>query len=223
MAKLTKAQSRTLVRQLIDDENARWWSNANLDLLIALVLDELWTDALTFAPRVLTTLEEPVVVSPGYIDTSVLTQRLFRVQRVTRDAQEYGQLDAKQVSIENDAVFAEEWASSSGGWYIYGSRLYLFPLSADDDVELRYSYLPETFSTLSEAEDVEWPDGFALAYVYEAASRAMMKGGRDVAVAQAFSAASAKVMSTLRSRLEREGTGPMIVQHDTTPHAWGSE
>jgi len=41
---LTKAATRTAIRQAIDDPSAKRWTDANLDQLIELVLDDLYSD-----------------------------------------------------------------------------------------------------------------------------------------------------------------------------------
>ncbi len=66
---LTKAQYRTLTQQWLDDPSAKFWTAANLDLLIQVTQDSLWTDILEKSPYYVSQLDTLTsLTTPGYID-----------------------------------------------------------------------------------------------------------------------------------------------------------
>lgn len=225
MPALTKANARTLVRQWLDDPDGQFWSNTNLDLLISLVLDDLWSELLQVAPgwrSTLDTIATGSISAPGFIDLSSsgpLTARFYRIQSVTRDGREYGEIDPRDVVIEDSAVVVNTSASRS--YFVRGEELWLFPLDdSTEEVELRYSGFPASFDGLAEAASVVFPDGYESAYVLEAAGRAMLKGDRENGerllgmARRSFERALARVSAT--------AAGPATPWLASAPESWGS-
>jgi hypothetical protein len=221
---LTKTQARTLVQQWLDDPSAQFWSEANLDLLISLVLDDLWAEVLEANPRylsVLDTLLSADLDSPGYVDLSgdgPLTERFFRIQSVTRDAREYVPVSPQNIVIEADTVIVSE--ASPRSYYLQGQQLWLFPLDASASIEVRYSYLPADFNGLGASASVVWRDGFESAYILEAAGRAMLKGDRENG--ERLLGMGRAVHRRLLSTISREYPGPDMPYMSVRPGAWGS-
>src|SRR5438445_10276366 len=97
MPTLTKANSRIMIQQMLDDPSAKRWSPTNLDTLTGLILDNLWSDILDAAPYYNSNYQQinlPLHV-PGYIDLRLaadggdLNQRLYRLQQVIADGRHY--------------------------------------------------------------------------------------------------------------------------------------
>jgi hypothetical protein len=179
---LTKAQVRTLTMEWLDDPNSKRWSQARLDLAIQLALDDLWTDILDIAPMLTSQLHTfTSLVSPGYIDLrltnngGMLTQRFYRVLSFTRENRQYHPVDPRDVLISNNAVLAgPDWT-----YYVVGDQLTAFPLDTADQVELRYSYKPTSFTSLTDGMLVPFPDGAESAYIFRASAIAMAKGNAE--------------------------------------------
>lgn len=212
----TKAQARTAVREAIDDPNAKRWSDTALDSLISRTIDGLWSDVLDFAPWLLTQLEEPALTSPGYIDLRITTsggqvsQRFFRVQKVTRGSREYQEARPQDVLMEDDsAIVAPDFT-----YAFYGNQLWMFPLDTAATVELRYNFLPTPFTSLADGNTVPWPDGFDDAYIYSAVRRGFAKGDAE-SIAQASSLAG-EAMSKLEAAIRKQRIGPQV------PNTYGS-
>jgi len=181
---LTKAQARMMTREWLDDPNAKRWSDARIDLAIQLALDDLWTDMLDMQSSLtsqLHTFVTSTLISPGYIDLRLttmggqLTQRFYRVQRVTVGGRECHPVDARDVLIENNVAIV----GSDAGYYVLGDQLWLFPLSRTDQVELRYSFKPTPFTAMTEGMYIPFPEGSDSAYVLLAAATTMAKGGAE--------------------------------------------
>lgn len=208
MAKLTKAQARTLIRQFIDDEAATLWSNANLDILTTGVLDELWTDLLEHSPFLLSMEEAPTVTSPGYVDLDTELTRWFRIQQVVRENFVYTPADQKDAVVNDSEV-----VSADGRTYtLLGSELHLFPYDTTANVRIKYNYLPPSYGGLGDSDEVEWPDGHHLAYVYAVASRAMEKGDREDSAR--FERRAENALLKLKAVLRKRHTGPTMPWFD---------
>lgn len=187
MPQLSKVEARALIRQLIDDPAGKLWSTTNLDQLIEGVLDELWGELLDQFSWLRSDEELATIVAPGYVDLAEDPfVRYYRVQQVTRSGILYRPADQRDVLVENGVVVSAPEFS----YTIFGSQLHMFPYSETADVYIRYSSLPEPFTSLSPGPDpddpqdddisfIEWPDGYHLAYVYDVASRALEKGDRE--------------------------------------------
>lgn len=179
---LTKAQSRSMVREWLDDPNAKRWSDTRIDLAIQLALDDLWTDMLDIQSNLTSQLHTLTTLrSPGYIDLRLttnggdLTQRFYRVQHVTRGGREYRPIDPRDVLIEADAVIV----GPDFTYYVLGDQLWLFPLSTIDAVELRYSFKPTPFTAMTDGMNIPFPEGSESAYVLLASATTMAKGGAE--------------------------------------------
>jgi hypothetical protein len=178
---LTKAQIRTQIQQTLDDASATMYSATNLDILTGLVIDELWTDILDFAPWYTSALDTittgPKLVSPGYVDLTQLAQRFHRLQHVVRNNMVYrGQHPLDTLVVANTALVGSDFT-----YRLYGNQLWLLPLSmsATEPIELRYSYKPPLFTGLADGTAITWPDGHEAAIIYKTATRAMTKGARE--------------------------------------------
>lgn len=217
MAQLTKAQARAFVRELIDDTAGKLWSDANLDLLIEATLDVLWGELMDFSPWYRSTqIGNLSPASPGVLTVSSNTTRFHRWQEISRGGQSYYQASPKDVSIEGDTVYS----APDFTWIQLGDILWLFPLSTTGDVWIRYSSFPTEFTTLASGDDVEWPDGYHLAYLYDAASRAMEKGDREKS--DTFRQRAADELARTRAFLRKRGLGPILPYTDRTAQEWGS-
>jgi hypothetical protein len=177
---LTKAEARTQIREWLDDPAAKRWSDSRLDLATQFVLDDLWTDMLDMQSLLTSQFHQITSFhSPGYIDLRLttnggdLTQRLYRIQHVTRGGREYRWGDPRDLVIESNALVA---GGPDFTYYVLGDQLWMFPLSTSDAVELRYSYKPITYTSLTNGNGVQFPEGSESAYVLGTAALAMAKG-----------------------------------------------
>lgn len=205
---LTKAQARSAIREAIDDLNAKRWSDAALDALISRTIDGLWNDVLEQAPWSLSQHQEPLVTAPGYVDLrqtvmgGQLTQRFFRLQNVVRDGTTYKEANPRDVTRENDEIVS----APHNRYTIFGNQLWLFPLSVTANVELDYSFLPASFTSLAESGFVPWPDGYDDAYIYSVARRGFAKGDAE-SITQATELAS-EAVNKLKAAIKKSSTGP---------------
>lgn len=205
-----------MIRALLPDAEKQAIHDSVLDVATQLVIDELSGEILDEAPWYVSVLETPgTITAPGYIALSTLAQRFYRMQKVTRDSQEFG------VSSPHDVVTFDnvDVTSPRYTYAVMGSQLWLFPLDTTLNVELRYSYLPAAFTTLADTDVVPWPDGFDSAYVHEAVAR--LTG--DVNWTNKQHAIAQAAFDRLKSRVRREYVGPGVMQVADSPITWGSD
>lgn len=222
MATLTKAQSRTMIRQLIDDPNAKLWTDANLDILTSLTLDDLWSDIFDFSPWFTSKLDTLTsITSPGFVDLrhtgdgGALSERFHRLQLVTRNSRHYYEHRQRNILIEANSVL-----TAPDDTYIFlGDQLWLFPLDTASDVEIRYSFKPAEFTTLTDGTKVTWPQGHESVYLYETAARALTKGDREEnARVQAI---ADKSWQRMLSAVRRRGGAPIQPFTTDSPQSIG--
>jgi hypothetical protein len=217
MTQLTRLQARTLIQELIDDTAAKLWSAANLDLLTEGAIDILWGELLDAFAWLRSTAAGPLTpVTPGTVNLDTALTRFYRLQIVSRQSQTLTETSPRDVLLEG----ATEIVAPCGTYTIMGNLLYLFPLSTSADVYVRYSSRPTSYTALaSDATPVEWPDGYHLAYVYDAASRALEKGDREKS--DTFKQRSLDEMARLRAYLRKQSIGPVMPYMDRTAIEWG--
>lgn len=191
---LVKAQYRTMVRQWLDDPNAKRWADSFIDLAIQFALDDLWTDVLDTAPFLTSQLQTlNTLHSPGFIDLRQtmfggdLTQRFYRVQLLKAPAEPASQAariyypkDPRDVLLtqgDQGVIVATRFT-----YEIKGDQLWLY--SSDNQfgpapVDIRYSFKPTAFTMLTDGFGVQFPEGSESAAVLLAAANTMAKGNAE--------------------------------------------
>jgi len=213
---VTKEQVRDFVRNLIDDPNAKRWTDTLLDMLIGMVYDELWSDILDAAPWYNSKLETLSVNSPGYINVaSDLDNRFHKVQKLTRAEKEYTFVDQRDVVLQD----SKELSAPHFTYTLLGDELYVFPLQPTPDVKLRYSFKPTTFGSLQDSDAVVFPEGHESALLYEAASRALLKGAAEDGSSLLAIARDAK--ARMLKEIKRRYPGPHLMYLADSSYEWG--
>lgn len=217
MAQLTKAAARSLTQQFIDDPAGKRWSPTNLDILLEGVLDELWGELLdSFAWIRSTEAATLTPVAPGTINLDTALTRFYRLQQVAKDGQAYTLIDPKDVLVVNGVAVAAEHST----YTIMGGLLYLFPLdTVTNSVSVRYNSRPAAFTTLNDTDSVTWPDGYHLAYCYDAAARAMEKGDREESARLGKRAETS--LFRLKAFLRKQHIGPVMPYMVDDNLSWG--
>lgn len=172
MALLNKGQVRTAVRQAFDDANSKRWSDANLDVLIGMIGDMMWSSILdTFE---FTTNQQDTVTpsGAGAVDITTLTKRFYRVQAVTKAS------DSSDVQAK---LFKERVPQQS--YYMLGNNIVTDPaITGASSLKVDYSFLPTRFDAIATdgtTLPTEYPEGHELSLVYLAASAAIIKGDAE--------------------------------------------
>jgi hypothetical protein len=194
---LTKAQIRSTVRQLIDDPSAKRWSDANLDQLIEQVHDDLYGEVLDMAGYFNTQYQQVGLPlhAPGYIDLRQtiyggdLTQRFYRLQQCIADGRHYFCKDPRDYLMvassqtgDVSTIAASTGVEQRFSFQFLGNQLWLHPLgNVTTFVELRYSYKPTGFTSLTDGSIVDLPEGSTRALTNLAAAEALTKGNAEEA------------------------------------------
>lgn len=226
---LTKAQARTAIRDALDDAEGARWSDTELDTLTSRTLDALWSDLLEISPWLtsqLHTFTANQLVAPGYLDLRLttnggqLTQRFFRVQRLIRDSHEYESLQELQVKYRVVVEGDEEITAPRFAYEVQGNQLWIHPLALDTGVELRYAYLPTSYTAITDGSEVPWAEGYDDAYIFETAARALVKG--DAEDPRAYKQLAQESMERLKQACSKQMIGASRMQMDNDAAWWGS-
>lgn len=221
---LTKSQARILTREWLDDPDAKRWTDTRIDLAIQLALDDIWTDMLEHQAKLTSQLHSfPDLVSPGYIDLRLtsqggqLTQRFWRIQHLTRDGREYRPVDDRDVVMQNNArLIGPDFT-----YYVLGDQLWMFPLDTTTDVELRYSFKPAPFTSMTDGMVVPFPEGSESAYVMLASAMTMAKGGAEDTTQLLAMAETAR--TRLLSAIARQSVGTLLPYYAGHPSEMGGD
>jgi len=205
MALRTRAALDALVSEWLDDPNNARWSAANVKAAISMVYDQLWSEMLEIDPMLNTsTLTITSLTAPGYISVAdggaLDPKRLHRLQKIFRDGREYRKGDANDYVIDyaNSTVLV----GPDRSYIFFGNQLWLFPLDETTDVDVTFSWIPEEYEDLEDAEEITWPMGHDLALVLEAAAFMITKGATEDPTPILLMAERAKnrMFSALRKR-----------------------
>jgi hypothetical protein len=229
----SKIQVRSLVRRLIDDPAGKQWPTSDLDELIEAALDELWGGELlerfpwlTSKEEILTNVTIPALVAPGTLLLSALSQRFYRIQRVVRNGAPYRLARSDEVVLSGATAIC----APDNSYAILDGGLWAFPLDATSPLTVRYSYLPEPFTSLSPGPDpddtadddisfVPWPDGFHMAYIYDIAAKALERGDKEES--DKLQKRADQALFRLKAFLRKQHTGPILAQTSNDEFYWG--
>lgn len=216
---LTKAQARSLIRNLLDDEARRTWSDASLDVLTQTTLDELWGELLDEMPWHGVARETIVAESNGTIllTAPTLLYRFHRVQKVTDSEGEFSYVHQRSAVIFNN----EQITAPDRTFTVIGQRLYIFPLTASKSYELSYSAIPGAYTSLLDTDSIagSWLDGFENAFIFDVAARASIK--QPQAVLERYENYAAKTLDRMKGRMKRQYVGPATINDLEAPEDFG--
>lgn len=233
---LTKAQVRSQVRQIIDDPNAKRWSDPSLDSLIEGIHDDLYSDMLDVAPYFNSQYQQIGLPlhAPGYIDLRQtiyggdLTQRFYRLQQCIADGRHYFAKDPRDYLMTASTattgtvadIRANTGVEQQFSFQFLGNQLWLHPLgNVTTMVELRYNYKPQQFTSLTNGYIVDMPEGSYRALINLAAAEAIPKGNAEDAKQLREMGAEAK--EKLLNSIRRQYHGPTQMWTGNGPHEFG--
>lgn len=226
---MQKQEFVALIREIIDDPNAKQWSATNLGLLADTQQRRLWKRVHEMQPYFTSALDDALtpLTSPGVIaapldgSTSDLANPLLRIQTITRDNLPYHEVSPTSLVIEDGAVVSIRTGSFSRVWTRLGNDLHVFPYDTTSDIEVRYSFFPAKFSGLADATEVLWPEGHEMALVLAIASVALAKGAReDITEVAALARFELQDMLAWVSRLS---VGPLTPYYHDSLIDWGAD
>lgn len=231
---LTKAQVRSQIRQMIDDPNAKRWTDPSLDALIEGVHDDLYSDMLDIAPYFNSQYQQVAKVNlfaPGYVDLRQtvyggnLTQRFYRLQQCMADGRHYSAKDPRDYlmvadSNTNDLTTVKAIVEQPYTFQFLGNQLWLHPLgSVSSMVELRYNYKPQAFSSLTNGYIVDMPEGSYRALVNLAAAEGLQKGNAEDA--ENFRKIGENAREKLLNSIRRQYHGATQMFTTDSSHSFG--
>ncbi len=110
----------------------------------------------------------------------------------------------------------------SGLWYRLGQQIQVMPVQAGLQMSVQVNYRPPRVDQLSAPSiAVDFPDGYEMLLVHDAAAYALMKGGSEAQAAQQIQAKGDTIRAMMLLDLARQGTWPIVATAFDTPQDWG--
>ena len=210
---MTKAQLRTIVRNLIRDSQGLAWQDTTLDVLISAFYDELWGQLLDVAPHFNSELETiDGLYPPGYLELNELQRRIYKIQFITREDHIYTSTSLRDVVISEET----EITAPIYTYAVMQQQLWLYPLDETTALELRYSYLPTAFTLLSENAELSWPDGHDSALFLSIAGR--IATGDE---ANRYMVLGEAALARAKQAAARQHLDPAVMYLTGSPLEWG--
>lgn len=229
----TRTTYLTRLREVMDAEGSKRWSDASLRAYLGLAHQRLWKSILDankqyrFAERTVTPDAGGQVALASLNGSSGDT--LQRFYRLVSDENGYGavrrgQIAYQEADLSRFPTYRDDTSltgSYSGVYWIEGDALQVLPRTGGD-VVVRVSHTPARIDELSDdAIDVEFPDGYEFAVCYEAASLALAKGGAETEAGAALKVIGQDIMRDLIATIARRSTAPLRIRASDNASDWG--
>lgn len=225
---LTKLQTRTAIREYIDDPSGTRWSDTSLDIVTRMIYDGLWEDILDIAPYWNSHYQQIAAPfhPPGYIDIRLTTdggdlaQRLYRIQQLMANNRVFYAKDPRDylmlaTSNTGDVTTIKAVVESQNTYQILGDQLWFHPLGLSAGgvgsppfVELRYNFLPSVYTGLADGTAISFPDGSEHALILTTAAYALARADQEDAVQ--LRAMASKETDRMFNRIRRRYHGPTM-------------
>lgn len=109
----------------------------------------------------------------------------------------------------------------SGLWYRIGTQIQVMPVQAGLQMSVQVNYRPPRVDQLSlSSVSVDFPDGYEMLLVHDAASYALMKGGSEAQASAQIQAKGDAIRSMMLLDLARQGTWPIVSTSFDRPEDW---
>lgn len=222
---LTKSVFRNMVLRAADAVNTERWnaepgSNSEVDILISMALDREWRRILNVAPYCRVTRQDLTSDGDGHYDMSSIfsdtEERLYRVIAVSRDDTVYREESFKD-NVKTD-VYSASWYV----WWREGNDLVLSPVTAGVEATVWFNHIPQRFADLdTEDEIVQFPAGYEIVPINEAAALLLSKAGAEYNATQELKQLAQEYREDMLSDLARFSNNPMTFRYSDTSFEWG--
>jgi hypothetical protein len=109
----------------------------------------------------------------------------------------------------------------SGLWYRIGQQIQVMPVANGQQMSVQVNYRPPRPSQLSgSGVTVDFPDGYEMLLVHDAAVFALQKGGSEAEAASVLRATGENIRSMMLMDLARQGTWPIVSESFDRPEDW---
>lgn len=110
----------------------------------------------------------------------------------------------------------------SGLWYRLGTQIQVMPVQSGQQMSVQVNYRPPRVDQLAtSASVVDFPDGYEMLLVHDAAAYALLKGGNEADAAAQIQAKGDTIRAMMLLDLGRQGTWPITATAFDTAFDWG--
>ena len=217
---MTQAQLLAALRDEMNAAGSGQWSDATLLSWLGLASWQEWANILNannvyYSQNVTVTQD-----SNGQFAISALTTGSGDTQknfyRVLTIAQPQGtqqpQLFYRQTRYQDyPNPQPNQSTYLSGLWYRIGTQIQVMPVAAGQQMSVQVNYRPPRVDQLSTGSiAVDFPDGYEMLLVHDAAAYALLKGGSEAQAAALIQAKGDTIRNMMMLDIGREGTWPKI-------------
>lgn len=229
---MTQAQLLAATKDQMNATGSTQWSDSTLLSWLDLAFWQEWANILNannvfYSQSVTVTLDANgqfalSALTTGSGDTTKNFYRILTLAQPVGGTQP--QLFYRQASYKeypnpqpNQGVYL------SGLWYRIGTQIQVMPVASGQQMACQVNYRPPRPSQLSAPSiAVDFPDGYEMLLVYDAAMNALQKGGSETQAAQIFRAQGDQIRAMMLMDVGRQGTWPIMGQAFDSPSDWGA-
>ena len=228
---MTQAQLLAATRDQMNAAGSTQWSDATLLSWLGLASWQEWANILNASNVYYSQSVTVTQDANGQFAISALTTGTADTQknfyRILSVAQPQGgnqpQLFYRQTRYQDyPNPQPNQGTYLSGLWYRLGTQIQVMPVASGQTMSVQVNYRPPRVDQLSTASVVvDFPDGYEMLLVHDAAMLALQKGGSEAQAAAVLRAQGDQIRSMMLMDLARQGTWPIVATSFDSPFDWG--
>ena len=227
---MTQAQLLAATKDEMNATGSNQWSDATLLAWLGLAFWQEWANILNannvyYSQNVTVTQDSNgqfalSALTTGSGDTTKNFYRILTIAQPQGTAQP--QLFYRQTRYQdypNPQPNQTTWLS--GLWYRIGTQIQVMPVAAGQTMAVQVNWRPPRPDQLSTSSiAVDFPDGYEMLLVHDAAVYALQKGGSEAQAAQVIRATADMIRGQMMMDIGREGTWPKVATAFDQPQDW---
>ena len=225
MATVTRAQLVEQTREYMDAVGSTRWSDSAIQLVLAQVFDEEWSNILNAAPyytfqqlTLTTDANGQIPFSSLNTGTGDTQKNYYRILSVSDGNVLYDQTQFQYVPLATTTNYLPTYPRL---YYLVGTNVQILPVSSGVTIYVAVNYKPTQLNDLSsDAVVVDFPENSQGILVASAAAKLLLKGGAEVGAANNFRTLANEERQSLLDDLRRRTINPTRMAYPDQKYDW---
>jgi hypothetical protein len=230
MAQVTRDQLVTLTREAMDAVGSTKWSATEILYLLDSAFDGEWSNILSVAPYYRVAQRAVVTDANGQFAEADLSggtgdtaQNFYRILTVTDGNYIYDQTRFQDVPLATTAGYPVPYMYDRL-YYWFGENIQVLPVSVGAALTVTVNYKPPVPSELSGGSvTVDFPHNAQMIVAWEAAARALSKGGNESGAAADLLGLARGERETMLNDIQRRTINPLRMMPMDSAGDWAGQ